>query len=41
MVGKMQVYIKKPHNLQQLKDLIVKEANSISKEFLEKSINSF
>jgi len=27
---KTQVYIKKPQNLQQLKDLIVKEANSIS-----------
>jgi len=38
---KTQVYIMKPQNLQQLKDLIVKEANSISKEFLEKSINSF
>jgi len=38
---KPQVYIKKSQNLQHLKDLIVKEANSISKEFLEKSINSF
>jgi len=34
-LGKTQVYIKKPQNLQQLKDLIAKEANSISKEFFE------